>query len=124
MTELVLPRGKENEFVVSIRDAGTMLNKAMDVPEQWNDSTYERFKENVVEPVSNAIGEYLKSANDMYENLEASVVIGEHIMKVCREEVFGDFSWPWILINWVRERMFPSDIVDTIVYNLFNEYEG
>lgn len=121
--EIVFPRGVENESIVCITNAGDMLIKAMEVPEKWNDDTYERFKSDVVEPVKCALNGYLTAAKDMYENLESAVVLGEHIFKICEQEVF-DASSPWHKIVWARGKMFPKDGIDELLNEFTTEYRN
>ncbi len=123
MSYITVPKGESNVHITQIKCEGLGLKSAMNAPEKWNDNTFERFKDNVIEPFTCAIDGYVKAANEMYECLEASLVIGEHILKVCEKEVVGDFSESWILINWVRERMFPADTIDEIWYNFTSCYD-
>ena len=110
MSTITIKRGVENKSITSVKIAGDALLKAMEVSDRWNDNTYERFKENVVEPVSCALDNYLEIAKDYYENLEAASVLCEHILKVCEEEVVN--NEPRSLIFWARSKMFPRDYFD------------
>ena len=114
-----IPRGENNQAIESVKAAKEPLLKSMEVEDVWNDSAYERFKDQLADPISCAIDDYLEAATDIYESMSAAVLLGEHLLETCETERMPGLSFPDGTITWIKDKMFPKLEIDEVLYQVY-----